>query len=92
MVDENVWYVPVPVPAPAVLVPVKMVRAGSFVEMVGTDWPWTVLRPRKRTARKAPKRLEGPIVRRRSTASQKAKKQHLGLRWDVFGMKAIVEG
>jgi hypothetical protein len=92
MVDENVWYVPVAVAALGALVPVKMVRAGSFVEIVGADWPCAMLMLSARSARQTPKRLRDPIARRRSTASHRQRKQLPEWKWNAFGIHAIAKG
>ena len=62
MVDVNVWYVPVAVAAALVFVPVRTVRAGSFVEMEGSSWAKTMSTLQKSTAKKAPKRLREAIL------------------------------
>jgi len=63
MVDDKVRYVPVAVAALGAFVPVRMVRAGSFVEIEGTDWPWTVsILLRETSATNAPNRFRDPIT------------------------------
>lgn len=79
MVDENVWYVPVAVAALAGLVPVKMVRAGSLVDIEGADcWLWTAL-IRDTATSSVPRRLRDAILRKQSTAhGDQKKKKALG--------------